>query len=210
MSQEEEKTKERILKVARQNFIAKGLKGARMQEIADQAKVNKAMLHYYFQNKDNLYEQVLLNLHQQFATKIMGHQTSIPSVEGLITAIVNTMFAFHKEEPGFVKLLIWEAVGDAKILKKALPGLMKMQHNQGGQVFLVSQIQRLQEQGEMRKDLSAMQIAMNIAGLIIASLLQHLALPQILGLPAEAQDKFLEERQAAVVKTLIDGLIIHR
>jgi len=46
--------RERILDAAKGAFMDRGTSGARMQEIADAAGVNKALLHYYFQNKDTL------------------------------------------------------------------------------------------------------------------------------------------------------------
>jgi len=51
-------TEIQILNAAREVFIAKGYDGARMQEIADKAGINKALLHYYFRSKENLFEAV--------------------------------------------------------------------------------------------------------------------------------------------------------
>lgn len=51
-------TQENILIAARTIFAQKGLAGARMQEIADSAGINKALLHYYYRNKEKLFEQV--------------------------------------------------------------------------------------------------------------------------------------------------------
>ena len=50
--------REIILAAARQIFAAKGFSGARMQEIADSAGINKALLHYYYKSKDKLFEQI--------------------------------------------------------------------------------------------------------------------------------------------------------
>jgi len=44
-------TEELILEAAQAVFLEKGLAGARMQEIADRAGINKALLHYYFRSK---------------------------------------------------------------------------------------------------------------------------------------------------------------
>jgi AcrR family transcriptional regulator len=56
----------KIIDAARSVFIKKGLSGARMQEIADEAGINKALLHYYFRNKEKLFntifEEVFLDL----------------------------------------------------------------------------------------------------------------------------------------------------
>jgi AcrR family transcriptional regulator len=45
-------TEKRILDAAKEVFITRGFDGARMQEIADIADINKALLHYYFRSKD--------------------------------------------------------------------------------------------------------------------------------------------------------------
>ena len=49
-------TKERILKAALEEFAAEGLAGARMERLAAAAGVNKALLYYYFESKEKLYD----------------------------------------------------------------------------------------------------------------------------------------------------------
>ena len=51
-------TEQKILESARNIFHKKGLSGSRMQEIADKAGINKAMLHYYYSSKDKLFDAV--------------------------------------------------------------------------------------------------------------------------------------------------------
>ena len=51
-------TEEKILNAAKKVFLTKGMDGARMQDIADEAGINKALLHYYFRSKDKLFEQI--------------------------------------------------------------------------------------------------------------------------------------------------------
>ena len=55
---EKESTKKQILEAAQKVFTEVGLDGARMQKIADEADVNKAMLHYYFKSKNKLFKRV--------------------------------------------------------------------------------------------------------------------------------------------------------
>lgn len=57
MSQDSSKTA--ILRAASTEFCEKGFAGARMASIAERAGVNKALLHYYFKNKEKLYIEVL-------------------------------------------------------------------------------------------------------------------------------------------------------
>src|SRR6266567_3763084 len=59
-------TEKRILDAARAVFIRRGTAGARMQEIAKEAGVNQALLHYYFRSKERLSTAVF----QQFAARV--------------------------------------------------------------------------------------------------------------------------------------------
>jgi TetR/AcrR family transcriptional regulator len=61
-----------ILDAAKKVFLKKGLDGARMQEIADEAGINKALLHYYFRTKDKLFEAVFHELFLNFFPGVMG------------------------------------------------------------------------------------------------------------------------------------------
>jgi AcrR family transcriptional regulator len=63
-------TEEKILIGARKVFIAKGMAGARMQDIADEAGINKALLHYYFRSKEKLFEQIFKELSFQFLPRV--------------------------------------------------------------------------------------------------------------------------------------------
>ncbi|MFT3846992.1 MAG: TetR/AcrR family transcriptional regulator [Lacibacter sp.] len=63
-------TEERILNAARKEFVANGLAGARMQEIADKAGINKALLHYYFRSKEKLFEKVFIEAMSAFLPRI--------------------------------------------------------------------------------------------------------------------------------------------
>lgn len=51
-----------VLAAAERVFVARGYDGARMQEIADAAGINKAMLHYYFRSKEKLFRTVFTGI----------------------------------------------------------------------------------------------------------------------------------------------------
>lgn len=55
MTEPERDTKRRILAAAEAEFLAGGYDRARMQAIADRAQINKAMLHYHFRSKHELF-----------------------------------------------------------------------------------------------------------------------------------------------------------
>lgn len=60
MSEERTNTEQKIKEAAKKVFLLNGLKGARMQAIADEAGINRAMLHYYFRSKAKLFELIFV------------------------------------------------------------------------------------------------------------------------------------------------------
>lgn len=63
-------TENKIFEAARIVFHQRGFNGARMQEIANEAGINKALLHYYFRNKEALFEKVLNESFSEIASRI--------------------------------------------------------------------------------------------------------------------------------------------
>src|SRR5712675_2082556 len=83
---EPEKTKAAILKSALEEFAHEGATGARTDEIARRAGVNKALLYYYFKDKEGLYaaalEQVFSGLHERVVAVL--DRTDLPPREKLL------------------------------------------------------------------------------------------------------------------------------
>jgi TetR/AcrR family transcriptional regulator len=65
-------TEQRIYEAARKVFLKKGMAGARMQEIADEAGINKALLHYYFRNKEKLFDGIFNEVIERISTGIQS------------------------------------------------------------------------------------------------------------------------------------------
>ncbi len=66
MSEKDQNTEAQILNAARNVFIRKGYHGARMQEIANEAGMNKALVHYYFRSKEKLFRQIFMDVFARF------------------------------------------------------------------------------------------------------------------------------------------------
>lgn len=66
----EDSTERKILEASKRVFLKKGMYGARMQEIADEAGINKALLHYYFRSKDKLFDAVFQDTATMFFAKV--------------------------------------------------------------------------------------------------------------------------------------------
>lgn len=59
-------TEKKILDAAKKVFESSGFNGARMQQIADEAGISKASLHYYFRNKENLFDHIFNETMDEF------------------------------------------------------------------------------------------------------------------------------------------------
>ena len=92
---EELSTEEKILKAAEEVFMRDGYDGSRMQDIADVAGINKALLHYYFRSKDKLFEKV-------FDAKIQGF---FPKVDVVFNQDILFIDKIHFFIEGYMELL---------------------------------------------------------------------------------------------------------
>src|SRR6476620_10713186 len=81
-------TEQRILEAARSVFIRRGTAGARMQEIAAEAGVNQALLHYYFRSKDQLGAAVFSQMASRLFPALLQTLSSDASLDAKIEEIV--------------------------------------------------------------------------------------------------------------------------
>jgi AcrR family transcriptional regulator len=81
-------TEQRILDAAHAVFLRRGTAGARMQEIADEAGVNKALLHYYFRSKNRLAEAVFQRVGMRLLPPVIAVLGSDADIEEKVTRVV--------------------------------------------------------------------------------------------------------------------------
>jgi TetR/AcrR family transcriptional regulator len=98
-------TVERIMDVARKEFLEKGYQGARMQAIADSAGINKASLHYYFDSKDKLFEAIFEEAMQKVLPIMLKALIEEPTLEEKIRSLVHAHISLYIDNPylpGFI------------------------------------------------------------------------------------------------------------
>lgn len=161
-------SKTRILMAAEKIFASKGLHGARVDEIAKEAQINKRMLYHYFQSKENLYAEVLKKNFEKMweVTSKSTNEKNNPQAQ-LVEAI-KSYFYFLKENPNFPRLMTWEALEGGIYAKKVLPPIWD-------EVF--PQLQAIIEEGKSKgvfqRDLDTRQILTSIHVLCISSFTQR-------------------------------------
>jgi TetR/AcrR family transcriptional regulator len=109
--QDQASYEEKLLQAAERVFIEKGYDGARTTEIAAEAGVTHAMLHYYFRTKENLFQKVLAQK-LQFFQELLSTFASDPSLklEDKLQKIVEAQFDLMRENPGLPRFMANEVI----------------------------------------------------------------------------------------------------
>ena len=81
-------TEQRILDAAHAVFVRRGTAGARMQEIAAEAGVNQALLHYYFRSKEQLARATFERAGSQLMPAILRVMASDTAIEDKVARVV--------------------------------------------------------------------------------------------------------------------------
>lgn len=201
MTEKDFNTEERILEAAAQEFILKGKSGARMQEIADNAGINKALLHYYYRSKDQLFESVFtLVIKKLLLTKILhilDEETDVLELIRKFTATYIDVLNNNPNIPFFILEEIHKNPGRLAnaFLKAGLP-VEK----------LFDTIRRAARDGKIRP-IDPRQLIVNIISLSIFPLVgRNMLQPVLFQDDPDAFDQFLESRKTEVADFIIRSI----
>lgn len=114
-----EKSRTRILQAARVEFARHGLGGARVDQIAKAAGINKRMLYHYFGNKDDLFSAVLEAnyTHKRDSERALSLEQESP--DEAIRKLVALTWNYYLDHPEFLTLLNSANLHQAKHLKRS-------------------------------------------------------------------------------------------
>ena len=115
---------DRILAAAALEFAERGFAGARVDRIARRAKVNKAMLYYYFKSKDALYKTLLRQMFTRAAERLQAVADSSASPADKLDGAIAGIAAFIEEHAFFPAIMMREvAEGGAHLDRATLTAL---------------------------------------------------------------------------------------
>jgi TetR/AcrR family transcriptional regulator len=97
-------TVQRILRAAEENFAERGLAGARIGAIARAARVNKALLYYYFSSKEELHRFTLSTLFRQLREQTSAALDRPGSPREQLLRYINSYFDFMVAHPNYPRL----------------------------------------------------------------------------------------------------------
>ena len=161
-SRNPEQTRHRILKAAKAEFARLGLGGARVDRIAERARVNKRMIYHYFESKDELFLAVLEAAYADIRDAERGLDLDHLEPLEAITTLVAFTWNYYLANPEFLRLVNSENLHKARHLTRSR--IIKEMHFPF--VRMVADILgRGEQQGVFRTGVDPVQLNITIAAL---------------------------------------------
>ena len=191
---------EKILTAAKRVFENKGMVGARMQEIADEAKINKSLLHYYYRSKQLLFEAVFKTAFSKLAPQINTILNSDQSICDKIKNFSNNYTTFMIKHPYLPNFILQELNRNPDFVKelissKTFPSMKNFQN----------QIRDAVNEGKIRP-IKAEQLFINILAL---NIFPFVGAPLIKGFINTTDKEYitvLEQRKTEVSDFIIQSI----
>jgi TetR/AcrR family transcriptional regulator len=204
----DEPTEQRILEAAARVFLRRGTAGARMQEIAAEAGVNHALLHYYYRTKDRLAESVFVRSASELMPALIGLMTSDAPLEEKVERAIALELGHLARNPLLPAYLISELNHHPERVQQLFTAMAGMEPARVGRTVLRvlrAQIDERVRQGTMRA-ITPEQFMVNLLSLCIFPFAARPLLSAVLGLDAKAFDRFIEQRREALPVFFLNGL----
>ncbi|MGC8865445.1 MAG: TetR/AcrR family transcriptional regulator [Bacteroidales bacterium] len=196
----ESATEQAILEAARKVFVEKGFDGARMQEIADEAGINKALLHYYFRSKDKLFETVFLEAFVRVVPSVLVILNSDEPLFKKIERFVNSYLDVLMENPVIPGFILHELSHNQKRIGSLIRGTGLNPQ------FFIAQIYREIDAGNI-KNCDPRQLIVNMLSMCIFPFVAKPILQAVFFRNSEEEyAQFINERKTAITKFIIASI----
>ncbi len=199
-------SRERILAAAELEFANHGYAGARMERIARQAAVNKAMLFYYFASKENLYRTVLGRMLGLFFAAMAPLVTDPQLTPSRLVETFPAMYInFLRRHPHFIKIMALDLIQNPQNVVRAVDAAVRQQP-QAAPPPLIARLREWHRQGLIR-EADPFHFMMNMVALSIFSFIGRPVVETISGLKAKNETQFYRQRITSIVSLLKRGML---
>jgi TetR/AcrR family transcriptional regulator len=187
----------KILIAAHEVFLRRGTAGARMQEIADEAGVNPALLHYYFRSKERLAEAVFRQVASRLIPSVIAVLGSDDSIETKVERFVHFYLDFLTEHPFVPAYIIAELHHHPERVGQTLAAAASMRPEQASAALFAKlrvQIADRVRAGTLRS-IAPEQFMVNLLSLCIFPFAAKPMLGMMLGIDAVGFARMIEQRK---------------
>lgn len=192
-------TEEIILEAACEIFFKKGFAGSRMQEIADSAGINKALLHYYFRSKDHLFDAVFTRAISSFLPAIKITLEAQMPLKEKITKFVESYVDVLIANPHIPAFVIHELNTD--------PGrvVQKLRNYGINPEVVLKQVDEAVASGEIRA-LNGEHFLINLLSLCIFPFVARPVVQGVLHKTPEEYTGFLNQRKSEIIEFVMHSI----
>ena len=198
-------TEQKIFDSAREIFIRDGRDGARMEEIARHAGINKSLLHYYFRSKEKLYRAIF---QQEFNRVIGDLSDSLPldlEIFHFLQSFINNYIDRMSQNSHVIQFMLWEIRSGGDNMKGFLQELFSSGRLNFTPHRVIEKFQLAMKKGEVRQadphhlllSIISMCIYTFVAGPIIQAIF-----PEINSL----DPKFIRKRKKEIFQLVWNGI----
>ena len=192
-------TKEKIIQSATDVFLKKGYAGARMQEIADNCGLNKALLHYHFGSKEALFKAILTTAFMNLMPMVFASLNSAKPLKEKLIDTVSLYFDGISKNPALPLFVMTELSNNPDFIRERVPA-----HHGMLDVFY-KQVNDANVSGEIFP-VDAVDVIADIIGLSIIAFIARPMIQAVSGRTDEEYERFISSRKAHVTSLLINGL----
>ena len=197
---EDKSTEEKILEAAQKVFVKKGMSGARMQDIANEAGINKAMLHYYFRSKEKLFEVVFTEAINRLVPRVTAILESdsplFSKIEDFCKEYITTVIA----NP-YIPLFVIDEMN--KQSDEFLNKIWRDQKSRVSKFFL--QVDEEVKNGTI-KPIHPYQLLTNIISMTIFPFVAKPILHYMTDMDDQQYREFIESRKVEIPRFIIDAI----
>jgi TetR/AcrR family transcriptional regulator len=209
-------SREKIIAAAVEIFAEKGRHGARMEEIAEKANINKAMLYYFYSTRENLFHEVLSQVSLDiFKRVIEGLEETVRQTDDpieILKAIVKNHFDAYSYNKHYTKIFLETFVTDPLEVEKVLKSMKETdlveKHRQGPEK-MVQFLENGIGKGIFR-NVNPKQIMISIIGMNMVYFAAQPISQMMLHRDVKDEKEFLKERQESIVDLLLYGIMNQR
>lgn len=203
-------TKEKIIKAATSLFAEKGKYGTFMEEIASNAKINKAMIYYYFSTKDNLYQTILEKiLTERFLSiqeRIQRLDFENESPDKLLKKLLEIHFEIFSSNNEYSKITFQALVNDPELFHSIM---LKLRNSE--KEFVLNRIASIFEKGKKQKifrEISHHHLMINFLSINIIHFIGKPLSHSLSGVCIKSDEKLDLQHGKSVIDILMNGILI--
>jgi AcrR family transcriptional regulator len=193
-------TEEKILEAAMLEFSEKGMAGARMQEIANRAGINKALLHYYYRSKDKLFAMVFQIVFKAIAPKFTTILQGDSDIFAKIRAFVYEYITLISSMPHIPVFILHELSSNPDRLSEMVLGVNINFDD------LKKQVEAEIDAGRI-KPIAVEDLLINILSLCIFPIVaKPIIKPVLMGNDSSAYNQMIERRKIQAAEFIINAI----